>query len=354
MTHIEELCVSIETSIIEAVKQLDKGREKVVFVTEDKKLVGVVTDGDIRRWILGNGELSENVRKVMNEKPICVYEYEYTKETIKALLIKEKIQAVPVLDSKGQIKKVIFWDDVLGEGTHYDEQRAIECPVVIMAGGKGTRLYPYTKVLPKPLIPIGDLTIIERIINQFRAFKCQDFYLTVNYKKNMIKAYLEDKQRDYRLNYVEEEKFLGTGGSLYLLRDELDGSFFVSNCDILVEADYADILEYHRRNGYKITMVTSLKNYTIPYGVVEVEEGGTIAKMLEKPEFNFQVNTGLYVLESEVLDHIPENEFFHITDLINMYIEKGEKVGVYPVTENSWMDMGEIKEMENMCKRFEL
>lgn len=354
MTQIVELCVPIETNIIDTVKQLDKGQQKVIFVTDRDQLVGVVTDGDIRRWILRNGDLTDNVSKIMNNKPIYVYEYEYTQDAIITKLNKEKIQAIPILNRENKIKDVVFWDDVLKEKNKSVEENTIDCPVVIMAGGKGTRLYPYTKVLPKPLIPIGDLTIVERIINRFRLFKCQDFYLTVNYKKNMIKAYLEDKQIDYNLKYVEEEKFLGTGGSLYLLKNELEGSFFVSNCDILVEADYADVLKYHRENGYKITMVTSLKQYTIPYGVVEVEDGGTIARMLEKPEFNFQVNTGLYVLESEALDKIPENKFFHITDLINMYIEKGEKVGVYPITENSWMDMGEIKEMENMCKKFEV
>lgn len=353
MTNIQELCVSTKTSIIDTIKQLDKGRKKIIFVTENERLVGAVTDGDIRRWILKNGDFLKDVTEIMNKEPIFVYEYKYKQQDIITELKKKKIQAIPIVNYDHEIKDVVFWDDIFQENRE-DEESVIDCPVVIMAGGKGTRLYPYTKVLPKPLIPIGELTIVERIINQFRAFNCQDFYLTVNYKKNMIKAYLEDKQIDYNLKYVEEEKFLGTGGSLYLLKDKLDGSFFVSNCDILVEANYADILKYHKENGYKITMVTSLKNYTIPYGVVEVEEGGRIKRMLEKPEFNFQVNTGLYVLESEVLDKIPENEFFHITDLINMYIEKNEKVGVYPVTENSWMDMGEIKEMENMCKKFEI
>ena len=354
MIDIKQLCVSTKTSVIDTIKQLDKAGQKIIFVIENEKLAGVVTDGDVRRWILKNGDLLANVTEIMNDQPIYVYEHEYKQKDVLAKLKQKRIQAIPVINYENKIKDIIFWDEAFKGEEDKDIDNAIDCPVVIMAGGKGTRLYPYTKVLPKPLIPIGDLTIVERIINQFRDFQCKDFYLTVNYKKNMIKAYLEDKQMDYTVKYVEEEKFLGTGGSLYLLKDELDGSFFVSNCDILVEANYAEILKYHRENGYKITMVTSLKNYTIPYGVVEVEEGGAIKQMLEKPEFNFQVNTGLYVLESDVLDKIPENEFFHITDLINMYIEKGERVGVYPVTENSWMDMGEIKEMENMCKRFEI
>lgn len=352
MINLNELCVSINETVIGTIKQLDKGAKKVIFVVEDEVLVGVVTDGDIRRWILKNGDLSTTVTEIMNSKPIYVYE---NQRTYAINLLKEhQLQAIPLINKEHKIIDVIFLSDIFQEQDREIITEEIDCPVVIMAGGKGTRLYPYTKVLPKPLIPIGDLTIIERIINQFKEFNCNEFYITVNYKKNMIKAYLEDKADDYRIKYIEEEKFLGTGGSLYLLKDALVGSFFVSNCDILVEADYADILRYHRENGYKVTMVTSLKNYVIPYGVVEVEVGGSIKQMIEKPEFNFHVNTGLYVLESEILEDVPENEFFHITDLINMYIEKGEKVGIYPVTENSWMDMGEIKEMENMSKRFEL
>lgn len=352
MINLNELCVSIYETVIDTIKQLDKGAKKVIFVVEDDVLVGAVTDGDIRRWILKNGDLSAPVTEIMNRKPIYVYEYQ--RAHANNLLKEHQLQAIPLINKEHKIIDVIFLSDIFKKHDRKTIAEDIDCPVVIMAGGKGTRLYPYTKVLPKPLIPIGDLTIIERIINQFKEFRCNEFYITVNYKKNMIKAYLEDKIDDYRIKYVEEEKFLGTGGSLYLLKDVLAGSFFVSNCDILVEADYAEILKYHKENGYKITMVTSLKNYVIPYGVVEIEEGGSIKQMLEKPEFNFHVNTGLYVLESEVLKDIPENEFYHITDLINMYIKKGEKVGIYPVTENRWMDMGEIKQMENMSKKFEL
>lgn len=352
MINLNEVCVSTEQSIINTIKQLDKSSKKIIFVLENSMLVGVVTDGDIRRWILKNGDLNAKVTEIMNPHPVYIYEQE-RHNAIKSLK-QNQIQAIPIVNTERGIVDVVFWNDLFEQELEKQIYEDIRCPVVIMAGGKGTRLYPYTKVLPKPLIPIGDLTIIERIMNRFMSFNCKEFYITVNYKKNMIKAYLEDSAKEYMIEYIEEEKFLGTGGSLYLLKGALKGSFFVSNCDILVEANYAEILKYHQENGYKITMVTSLKNYVIPYGVVEVESGGGIKQMLEKPEFNFQVNTGLYVLESEVLGDIPENEFFHITDLINKYIQRGEKVGVYPVTENSWLDMGEITEMENMCKKLGL
>lgn len=346
--EVHRFCVDQEETIINSIKVLDAMAKKIVLVVEDEKLIGVVTDGDVRRWILHSGSLNDSVKKIMNSHPVYITKAE--KRKAKEIFAKRQVDALPVVDDGHRVIDILFLKDTLEEQVKYSNSLE-EVPLVIMAGGKGTRLYPYTKVLPKPLIPIGEQTILEHIMGRFRNFGCREFYLTVNYKKNMIKAYLQDMEDEIDIHYVEEEKFLGTGGSLYLLKNTLNQTFMMSNCDILIDADYGDIIKYHKQNGYKITMVTSLKNYTIPYGVIEVAQGGSISEIVEKPEYNFQVNTGVYVLEPKVLDDIPENEFFHITDLINQYVAKGEKVGVYPITGNSWLDMGEIKEMEAMISR---
>jgi NDP-sugar pyrophosphorylase family protein len=268
-------------------------------------------------------------------------------------IMKEKlIEAIPIMNEKEEIVDIIFWNDSFKEKlNHYNR---IENPVVIMAGGKGTRLYPFTKILPKPLIPIGDVPIVERIINRFTDYGCNQFYFTVNHKKNMIKAYFNELEKNYTVEYIEEEKPLGTGGSLYLLKDRMNETFFVSNCDILIEGNYSDMLKYHKDNENKITMITSLKHNTIPYGVIELGKKGTVNNIIEKPEYNFLVNTGMYILEPETLNDIPENQFYHITDLINDYIKKGEKVGTYPVSDRAWMEMGQLEEMENMINRLGL
>lgn len=347
---IQELLVSTDTSIKKCINLLDQTAKKIVIIVEGKKLIGVITDGDIRRWILKNGSLDENVDSIMNRSPIYLRQGDaYRAEQV----MREKlIEAIPILSEQNEIVDIIFWHDTFNKKlNHYS---VLDNPVVIMAGGKGTRLYPYTRILPKPLIPIGEVSIVERIINNFLEFGCSSFFLTVNYKKNMIKAYFEELDNAYNITYVEEEKFLGTGGSLYLLKDEIKDTFFVSNCDILVDANYSDILKYHKENKNKITMVTSLKNYVIPYGVINLNSEGLIKTITEKPEYNYQVNTGLYILEPETLEQIPENTFFHITDLINKYIEQGERVGVYPITENAWLDMGEIKEMQRMIEKLDI
>jgi dTDP-glucose pyrophosphorylase len=347
---IQEILVSADTSIKKCINLLDQTAKKIVIIVEGRKLKGVITDGDIRRWILKNGSLDENVDSIMNCSPIYLRQADaYRAEQV----MKEKfIEAIPILNEQNEIVDIIFWHDTFNKKlNHYS---VLDNPVVIMAGGKGTRLYPYTRILPKPLIPIGEVSIVERIINNFLEFGCSNFFLTVNYKKNMIKAYFEELDNAYDITYIEEEKFLGTGGSLYFLKDRIKDTFFVSNCDILVDANYSDILKYHKENKNKITMVTSLKNYAIPYGVINLNSEGLIKTITEKPEYNYQVNTGLYILEPETLERIPENTFFHITDLINKYIEQGERVGVYPITENAWLDMGEIKEMQRMIEKLDI
>ena len=347
---VRELCISKDTSIRESIKKLDATGKKIILVMEAEQLVGVITDGDIRRWILKNGDFSEPVEKIMNRNYKAIQPNEL--HLAKNLLKRHKLSAIPVINQNHEPIDMVFWDEL------YDDTksmtRPIHTPVIIMAGGKGTRLYPYTKIIPKPLIPIGDVPIVERIINRFHKFGCNEFYLTVNYKKDMIKAYFNDIDKDYGLFCIDEDKPLGTGGSLHLLSGKINETFFVSNCDILIDANYADILAYHKKKKNKITVVTSLKHYTIPYGVIDLNEEGRIKETREKPELNFLVNTGMYVLEPELLEMIPKDEFYHITQLIDSCIEQGIKVGTYPVTEQAWLDMGEFKEMERMSKILEV
>ncbi|WP_294376373.1 nucleotidyltransferase family protein [uncultured Clostridium sp.] len=346
MENIEDILIHKDISIREAIKKLDCTAKKILLVVENKRLIGTITDGDIRRWILNNGDFEKEVFNIMNMHPKYVSEKDLCNS--KVIMENYSIEALPIVNENKELIDIIFLNDKINEKNKIHKN--ITNPVVIMAGGKGTRLYPYTKILPKPLIPIGDESIIERIIDRFRKFGCTNFYFTVNYKKNMIKAYFDDMSKDYEINYIEEEKFLGTAGSLYLLKNRINETFFVSNCDVLIEADYYDILKYHKEKKNKITMVTSLKNYKIPYGVIKLNNNGQVEQTIEKPEYSYLINAGFYILEPDVLKDIPENKFFHITDLINKYLEEGKRVGTYPIRENAWFDMGEFKEMDRMLE----
>jgi NDP-sugar pyrophosphorylase family protein len=202
-------------------------------------------------------------------------------------------------------------------------------------------------------MPIGDKPIIEMIVNKFFDHGCKRFYLSLNYKSNLIKAYFSDFEHEYKIDYILEEKPLGTAGSLHFLRNTIKKTFFVSNCDILIEADYSDILEFHLRKKNKITLVSSMKNFTIPYGVCKILNGGVLKNISEKPEYDFLVNTGMYILEPAVLSDVPKNRFYNITELINDYLKKGERVGVYPVSEKSWLDTGQFELLQQALKKFE-
>lgn len=348
--NVINLIIDKTFTIRAALKQLDmEAKGFLAVIDEYNRLIGTITDGDIRRWILKNGSLDEYVTEVMNRKPISLLIGE--EHNFKKVMQKYSIKALPILNEDSEIIDILFSEDVLTN--EYKRCSLKKIPVVIMAGGLGTRLYPFTKILPKPLIPIGDTPILERIIDKFTTFGVNDFYLTVNYKKNMIKSYFNELDKCYNIEYVEEDEPLGTGGSLYLLKDRIHETFFVSNCDILIDCDYESLYNHHKKSGNKLTVVTSLKNYTIPYGVFNINDSGCIKEIKEKPEYSFLINTGMYVLEPEVLEDIPEGEFYNLTDIIEKYINAGIKVGVYPISEQSWMDMGQISEMKEMVERIE-
>ncbi|MGN0141609.1 MAG: nucleotidyltransferase family protein [Roseburia sp.] len=339
-------------TVVEALQKIDSNAKGILFViNENRKLVGVVTDGDIRRWLIKTGELQGTVEYIMNKDPKVIYRKEV--DSAREFMVKHRITALPVVNAKGIISDIIFREDpkipeIVRKCTLEDVS------VVIMAGGKGTRLYPYTKILPKPLIPIGDIPIMERIIDKFRDFGVKDFYATVNYRKSMIKAYFAENTTDYEIRYVEEDKPLGTAGSLGLIQDKLEQPFVVTNCDILIHADYGDIYRYHKESGNELTIVTALKNIVVPYGVVHSSENGVIQSMEEKPKMSYFVNTGMYILNPSLLEEIPKDTFFHMTNLADKLLAEGRKVGMYPISEDSFLDMGEFEEMHRMEEKLNL
>lgn len=329
-------------TILQAMKQLDDIGRKVLFVHRNGHLIAALTDGDIRRWILRQGDLNATVNHAANYSPKFIRTDQRARA--KAFMREYSVEALPVLDSDDQITSIVYWNDE--EVLH--EKPPLNIPVVIMAGGLGTRLYPYTKILPKPLIPVGDLPIVEHIMNQFAQFGCHKFYMIVNYKKNMIKAYFNESGLNYDIQYIDENIPLGTGGGLSLLKGKINSSFILTNCDILIREDISKICAYHAEEDQKITMVCSLKNFAIPYGVVEIGKSGEISALREKPTLSFFTNTGCYIVEPEIIEQMEDNVSIGFPDVIQKYKKLGKKVGVYPISENAWLDMGQFDELERM------
>ena len=178
-----------------------------------------------------------------------------------------------------------------------------------------------------------------------------NYYLTLNYKAEIIKAFFKEIKPSYKLEFVIEKKPLGTAGSLYLLKDKIKKPFFLINCDTIIKTDYSSFYNYHIKNNYDITIAASLKNYKIPFGTCEIDNNGEFNQISEKPSFDFLINTGFYILNPTVLDLIPKNKFFDITSLIKNAKKNGKNIGVYPLAENSWIDVGQWSEFKEASEK---
>jgi len=346
MVPLERLFIEENDSIRSAMERLDETALRILLIAPGGKLKAVLTDGDIRRHLIKNGSIDESVRKIATYHP--KYVTQETRAEAKSIMREHSIIAIPLLNDEGIVESLLFADDV-----ELVKESYLHLPVVINAGGLGTRLYPYTKILPKPLIPIGDEPILSLIMGRFKKYGCNDFHVIVNHKKNLIKAFFADYPNQYSVQFVDEDIPLGTGGGLSLLKGKIDSTFFFSNCDIIIDADYGSMYRQHKRDGNVITMVCALKNIVIPYGVVNMSDEGTILSFSEKPQFSFLTNTGLYLVEPEVIDRLEDNQSISFPEIMDLYRSEGKKVGVYPVSEKSWMDMGQLEELEVMRQRME-
>lgn len=346
MDRINQRKIRPNASLLEAMKKMDTIGVKTLLVFDADKFIGLLTIGDIQRAIIKGTNLSSSILTILDKNKIYASIFD-SQEVIQNNMKTLRAECMPVLDQNNELVDVLFWKDIfLNDDSNQREK--IDLPVVIMAGGKGTRLKPLTNIIPKPLIPVGEKTILEEIMNQFETIGCTKFHMSVNYKYDMIEYYLSQLEHKYDISFFQEEKPLGTIGSVALLKGKITTPFFVSNCDILINQDYRDVYEYHTSNKNDITIVTAIKTYTIPYGVIEAEEGGIMTGLSEKPDFNYMINTGVYILNPELIDLIPEGEFFHITHLMEKVRKNGGKVGCFPVSNGAWRDMGEWPEYLKM------
>ncbi len=346
--RIQNLIVDSGKSIIQTMKIMDDARTKSLLAFEGERFVGLVTNGDLQRAIIANKPFSTPIINLINNANKTYAHQGDDIQRVKDWMIEVRAEYMPILDEKGNLADVIFWDDILSGTAIEDNRDKIDLPVVIMAGGKGTRLKPITNVIPKPLVPVGDKTILEVIMDQFENIGCTKFYMSVNYKADMMKYYLGQLDHKYNIEFFQEDKPLGTIGSVSLLKGKINTPFFVSNCDSINEQDYRDVYDYHVNNHNDLTIVTMVKSFKIPYGVIETGEDGLLTSLSEKPELTYQVNTGVYILNPSCIDEIPEGEFFHITHLMEKIKNRGGRVGCFPVSEHAWKDMGEWPEYLKM------
>lgn len=316
--------IEVSHSLKEAIQMLGESEYKILFVVKNNSLLGTLTDGDIRRALSRNSlNLNEEIARFMNESPKYISEQEYQNSN-KDILKKKQVNYLPVINENKEVQFVLFFD------INFQLQSELKNKVVIMAGGKGTRLLPLTRVVPKALVPFKDKTIIEKIMEQFLDSGFKDFILTLNYKASMIEDYLA--ALDYNVSCIIESDFLGTAGSIGLLdKLSITEPFFVSNCDILLNIDFYEALIVHKREKTDITIFGSLENIDMSYGILESDNNGEFCGIKEKPNLSFLVNTGIYILNPLLIDLVGKNERLDMPDLIDRAKKEGMSVKVFPV-----------------------
>jgi len=323
-----------------------------VCVNQFDNVLGIFTDGDFRRTILKGKNLNSLIGKLIN-KNFDYLKKNHTIKQIEKIFQKNKAKHIPVLNNNKLIGIIVYeyYEKILTNKKLITKNNNL---AIIMAGGKGTRLDPFTRILPKPLIPIGGEPIIKLIQNEFELNGINRFVISINHKSDIIKTYFSNKKTESEISFLEEKKSLGTVGILSTLKKNIKETIFISNCDILVKENYTDILNFHKKNNFQITIVGSVQQHSIPYGVCKVDKKGNLIEIKEKPNFDLIINTGFYLVEPKILYLIPKNTFFNMTDLINIALDKKKKVGVFPVSESAWIDIGHWSEYNKSLKKLNL
>lgn len=351
-SKLKTLLIMPETNLKQAMKKLNDTAEKILFVVDEgSRLLGTVTDGDLRRGIISGLKFTDTVERVMHRGFVAVtLETPEMEECARHFMMKHKIEQIPVLDGRGAIVDVVSWTDLLGDEKEAEPGQLHPNHVVIMAGGKGTRLGPFAKILPKPLIPIGDKPVIERIMERFYQHGFHRFVYTLNYKKEYLKLFLSESNFPYSIEWVEEEKGLGTAGSLALLRGKITETFFVTNCDSLLDVNFQEILAWHKEHRASMTIIGCHNEVKIPFGVLEMSNG-KLKRILEKPVQDVIINTGVYVLEPHVISLISRGKPLDMHELIGL-IGETEKITVYPI-QSGWLDIGQWEEYKKTLDHIE-
>jgi dTDP-glucose pyrophosphorylase len=340
--------ISAENSIKESMVKIKKnGTRTLLVVKKNKFLLGTISEGDIHSALIKNFDINSSIKKIFNKNPKKITLENYNLSKLNKMFLDKQIGLIPVVDNNNFVKKIISWQDIFGLKNNSLELKKLE--VVIMAGGRGERLKPYTSVLPKPLIPINNKPMLEHIISNFKFFNIQNFHLVLNHQANLIKSYFNNHDQKFKINYVIEPKPLGTVGGVRLLKKISSKNFLLSNCDTLFKIDYLKFYNHHIKNKNYLTLVVSKVQHEFSYGSCKVLQKKLIS-INEKPKLNFIANAGLYVMKKEIINLIPSNKKFDLTDLINKCIKLNKKIGVFDVPSNAWTDLGQLSDFNKAFK----
>jgi dTDP-glucose pyrophosphorylase len=344
MNNWQGVLVGLEVTIDNVIKVIDRsGLQIALVIDDDNRLIGTVTDGDIRRGLIKHVSLKEPVFKIMNKAPYVAH-FGQSKEEMMQLLRDKGILQIPVIDAEG---RVIDFENM----QHLCEKTKHNSPVVIMAGGLGSRLLPLTKETPKPLLKVGEKSVLESLIEKFSVQKFHNFFISVNYKaEKIVECFGKGEHLGVNIEYLHEGAPLGTAGSLSLLRDfRQDIPIIVINADLVTNINFQQLLQFHKDNNFAATVCVREYDFQVPYGVVEVENF-RVKQIVEKPIQRFFVNAGVYVLQPSLVSLLEKNQYIDMPDFLAKYVAEGE-AGVFPIHEY-WLDIGKMDDYEKAKKEF--
>lgn len=345
-TKIKNFFIDHNSKTINALKKINRlGGQSLIVVSNKKVLRGILSGADIRKAIMNHNITNDKINKIYNKKPTFLF-YDEVKKKIKNIPRSiKKFDIIPVIDRKTRTVIDIIDSQKINLVNIKKKKEKLNISVVIMAGGKGTRLMPYTSVLPKPLLPINQKPTINHIIDRFMLHSVKNFFVTLNYKSEILKTYLKDLSKINPIITIQEKKPLGTAGSLFLIKNKIKNDFFLANCDTIINENYSDIYQNHKIKKNDITIVTATKKFKIPYGVCDENEKSFV--MREKPEFKYNVNTGFYIISRKCLKVLKKKEYLDFNDFLLKCKKHNKKIGIYKIREKNWIDVGQMKEYKN-------
>ena len=350
---LKSLIVNKDLKLIDALKRLDESALRYLLVLDKNSiLVGSLSDGDVRRAILSGADLNHDISNFYMKDPIYLKKNSFNQSHAQELMTSKNLMYLPIVDESNK-----FVDIIKSESFNENKKTSSlpkNCTVAIMAGGIGSRLEPFTSILPKPLVPINGKPVIDHIIENFMGYGVKKFFISVKYKARIMRAYFEEIELERKIIFVEEEKPLGTAGGLSLLPKTISDPIFVTNCDVILSMNYQECYDFHLNGKFSMTIVAAVKKYRIPYGSCELDSDGTLLKITEKPEYQHIVNTGFYVINPSALKLLPDGQHLDMDKFIQQIHSKGLKVGVFPVSDDSYHDVGEWHEYNNTIQSFDV
>ena len=347
---LKNFLVTKNVNIRIALKKITLGGKKaIVVVDKEKKLLGVLSDGDVRNAIIDGKSLNDKIDTIYQKKSYFVSESFIKDIDLKQIFIKKSYSLIPIVNDDKIVTKILFWEDVF-RSKRKAANKKLKAEVIIMAGGEGKRLKPISDIFPKPLIPINGKPMIVHVMDGFSKFKVKNIYISVNYKSSMIKTYFKDVKTKFNIKYINEKKPLGTIGAVRQIINNVKSHFILTNCDVLVDIDYANLEKFHFTRKNDITVVVTSKEYALPYGNCIVDNQGNLKNIEEKPVYNFLINSGIYLINKKAINLIPANRKYDTDKFLIKAIKNDYKIGIYPISPDKWSDIGKWTDFQKASK----